>query len=541
MKGDFSRISFDPQNHFSRVLLQQGRVTLDADPNEQSAILLHYLRTLARDLIGPYGGPIDNLGFVLSVDSKVKPYALNIAAGRYYVDGILCENDGCDYATQPDFVPALPDGNGQGGDALLTQLKSPNAQQIFWVYLDVWERHISSVEDDRIREVALNGPDTCTRSKVVWQVKAQSVEAIVATLKKKKDVIDQKISKTTDPAERARLQAQSDQLAQDIQNLQLSDDPINNCKAPFDVLDGLSDAQMTAQLDPGQQIKDPCVISPDARYRGAENQLYRVEIHRTGAAGSATFKWSRDNGSIATSWFGTEGTDLLVANVRGFEVGNWVELSDDANDLLGQPGTLVKLVGVGPGKLTIDSAADAASPPDVTKLTHAKVRRWDQTQNDDIDLTDGAILIDVNAEKPNWIDLEDGVQVQFAPGGTYRSGDYWLIPARVATGSIDWPHTAGTDGSTTWQPRPPQGVEHHYAPLGFLSWSEPGSAGGGFSITPCNCRLWPTNSCSSLRGNLVDRVAIDRLGSNVVPSQPKPPIRPVAAKRARATKSAKPK
>ena len=28
MKGDFTRISFDATNHFSQVLMQQGRVTL---------------------------------------------------------------------------------------------------------------------------------------------------------------------------------------------------------------------------------------------------------------------------------------------------------------------------------------------------------------------------------------------------------------------------------------------------------------------------------------------------------------------------------
>ena len=31
MKGDFTRDTFDPAKHFSRVLMQQGRVTLDAD------------------------------------------------------------------------------------------------------------------------------------------------------------------------------------------------------------------------------------------------------------------------------------------------------------------------------------------------------------------------------------------------------------------------------------------------------------------------------------------------------------------------------
>jgi hypothetical protein len=28
----------------------------------------------------------------------------------------------------------------------------------------------------------------------------------------------------------------------------------------------------------------PCIIRPEAKYRGAENQLYRVEIHKSGNA-----------------------------------------------------------------------------------------------------------------------------------------------------------------------------------------------------------------------------------------------------------------
>src|ERR1700693_3474465 len=50
---DFSLLS-----HFSRLLWQQGRVILDADLNEQTDILLYFLHSLARDLIGPQGGPI---------------------------------------------------------------------------------------------------------------------------------------------------------------------------------------------------------------------------------------------------------------------------------------------------------------------------------------------------------------------------------------------------------------------------------------------------------------------------------------------------
>jgi hypothetical protein len=79
MKGDFTRDTFDPAKHFTRVLMQQGRVQLDADWNEQGAILLHYLQALATDLIGPFGGPEGNAGFGLFAKSvaastkKVQP------------------------------------------------------------------------------------------------------------------------------------------------------------------------------------------------------------------------------------------------------------------------------------------------------------------------------------------------------------------------------------------------------------------------------------------------------------------------------------
>src|SRR5262249_44444857 len=157
---------------------QQGAVTVDADPNEQAAILLHYLRTLARDLIGPYGGPIDNFGFQLQLEQDGNGQKLLIGPGRYYVDGILCENHGCGYAQQPDYRPQGPDAAGQGGDALLAQLEDRDNDLVFWVYLDVWERVVTWIEDDRIRDVALGGAATSVRTQVVWQVKGKTTAQI---------------------------------------------------------------------------------------------------------------------------------------------------------------------------------------------------------------------------------------------------------------------------------------------------------------------------------------------------------------------------
>src|SRR5262249_43931053 len=84
-----TRKTFDPAKHFTRVLMQQGRVQLDADWNEQAAIALHYLRSLTRDLIGEAAGPPNNLGFEIGV---IETNILTIGGGHYYVGGILCEN-----------------------------------------------------------------------------------------------------------------------------------------------------------------------------------------------------------------------------------------------------------------------------------------------------------------------------------------------------------------------------------------------------------------------------------------------------------------
>src|SRR5882757_7159913 len=89
-RGDFTRDTHDPLKRFSRVLMQQGRVLLDADSNEQTSILLHYLRTLAADLIGPHGGSGDSFK-IGDTDEKgnVISSGFSIGPGNYYVEGFL--------------------------------------------------------------------------------------------------------------------------------------------------------------------------------------------------------------------------------------------------------------------------------------------------------------------------------------------------------------------------------------------------------------------------------------------------------------------
>src|SRR5215468_3376097 len=111
MKADFTRNTFDPLKHFTRVLMQQGRVQLDADWNEQAAIQLHYLRALATDIIGQHAGPSDNLGFAITKLASPVTNDFRIGAGHYYVDGLLCE-------VHPASVPIIVQ---DGGNAVKVQ------------------------------------------------------------------------------------------------------------------------------------------------------------------------------------------------------------------------------------------------------------------------------------------------------------------------------------------------------------------------------------------------------------------------------------
>ena len=159
MKGDFSRQTFDPRRHYAGVLMQQGRVQLDADWNEQESIQRRRTQLEAQDIIGRCGAPRDEAGFEVGLAGN----ELTIGAGRFYVDGLLAESetDALAYEAQPDLLdpPSWLDALGAAGTNLGL------------VYLDVWERHITPLDDRLLREVALGGPDTATRVKTVWQVR----------------------------------------------------------------------------------------------------------------------------------------------------------------------------------------------------------------------------------------------------------------------------------------------------------------------------------------------------------------------------------
>src|SRR6476646_6999339 len=156
MKGDFSRLTFDPTRHYRAVRMQQGRLQVDADWNEHVDLVMHRLETEVADFVGSSGvpAPTGGGGFAVTVEQNgTDPAALHVAAGHCYVAGRLVAND-------RDLTL----------DAATLAGAAASGQQRFVAYLDTWSRHVTFVEDPALRDVALGGPDTATREQSTWRV-----------------------------------------------------------------------------------------------------------------------------------------------------------------------------------------------------------------------------------------------------------------------------------------------------------------------------------------------------------------------------------
>jgi hypothetical protein len=499
MKGDFARVSFDPVLHYSQVFQQQGRVLLEADWNEQAHIQLHLLRTLVRDLVGPCWAA--GTGFALTnsttnADGSSKPLPLTdwqLAPGHFYVDGILCVNEAaCTLAQQPNApTPDYGVADGKSG--------FENPPQGFALWLDVWERHLCAVEAPGIADVALDGVDTASRAQVVWQLRLldqpraqQQLDDVTVALKARQGAAG-------NPADVATIKQQLVEVAQLRKSLdgggQANASPCGTVRQLLGARDAYALPRLRAELGPHEADDDPCVIAADARYRGCENQLYRVEIHQGGPAGAASFKWSRENGSVvfpvtrsdlgATADDGSAPLTVTLARLGrdarlGLAANDWVELVDDRYTLGQRAYPLLQVIAIDTAdcSVTLNVPKNILPwPLDDDPRRHPLLRRWDQREAVN---AQGVLAV----AEGDAIALENGIEITFEPGGVYATGDYWLIPARVAgNGQLDWPSVNGTPAAL-----PPRG-RHHQAVLGVT-----GDNGG---YEECCCRF--DSLCELLR------------------------------------------
>jgi len=432
MKGDFSRLRFSPRKNYTAVLQQQGRVALDADANEQCAINDYLRDTETVDVVGRRGGPVHDEGFKISVGAG----AIHIGRGRYYVDGILCENpEPLAYSCQPYLIDPSPT------DAGLINSLTQGSVDVVQVYLEVWRRLVTALDDPCLREPALGQADTTARLQTVWRVVAEGVT------------------------------------------------PGDN--QPEDCCKGMGPREIGPRgkmsVPPNGASGDcSCQPTPAAGYRGLENQLYRVEIHQGGDETAATFKWSRDNGSVVVAVTNVSGCNVYVdclgfdANL-GFSANQWVEISDDADEfgpVPNQPGTLYQIQSITPESLMVTMTEPVVL---LDPVQNPRMRRWDQFGSS---ATSNGVSLSAQP-----VDLESGIQVEFS-AGQYVPGDYWLLPARTATGQVEWP-PCDSDGCIF---QPPYRNEIFRAPLACIRWDTE----HGFKVHDCREKFYPLTELAPL-------------------------------------------
>ena len=297
MKGDYSRITFNPSNQYSGVRFQQGRVQTDADFNEQYDIVLNRLETGFRDYIGQSGVPEGDSGFLLTGKSNT----IQIGKGRCYVDGKLLANP------EDILLTAQPD---------LPGVELPTEDGLYLAYLDVWQRHITALEAPNIQDAALGNQDTSTRIKNVWQVKMVRFG--------EKDV-----------------------------------EPTAAQLAALEPGAGWTPAKQTQKGDdlPCSTGKLKARVSGDGSHLG--NQLYQVAIHTPGKAETATYKWSRDNASNGARVLAINDKKITIRFIGrgtedGYKAGDLLEITNDLLELNGKPGVLAKVKDVNDAVLTME-------------------------------------------------------------------------------------------------------------------------------------------------------------------------------------------
>ncbi len=415
MGTDITRSTFKKEKHYSSVRMQQGRVQLDADWNEQIDIQAHINQTETQDLIGPCGAPYHRPKVFANFQIRAVGGDFEIAPGKIYIDGVLYENEEKKDGTfiKGTRQPDVPDS------ALIVRITDGvhNCKKIeeapdgtYVAYLAGCQRDMTVLEDEEIREKALKGADTATRTKTIWQIRLEQI-------------------------------ADGSFCGQFCSDWK-----------PCENLNERTTGLLSATTEDAGKAADDCGRSSSRGYRRLENQLYRVEVHDAGKDGEATFKWSRDNGSMAAKLSNIQGQVITVSDpgrdlVQGFAKAEWIELADERMILLGLPGILRKVVSVDGNRITVEPKPDSPVSMDSFNAPPAIVRRWDGCGT-------------ISGTKA----LEDGIKITFN-NGYYRTGDFWLIPARTTSGDIEWPK----DDKNTPRHIPPHGIERHYAPLAILT------------------------------------------------------------------------
>jgi len=437
MTSDRARVTYDPSRQYHGVVAQQGRVSLEADWNEAQTISGAQLAARTLDFVGPAGSP--DRGYHISADVNDEGVAtgdLLAAPGALYVGGqrISLAHE-LRYGDQPEWTD-------HEGDPLWHDPAIPT-QPHELVYLLAREQEVGAVEDPVLRDVALGGPDTARRLRIVQRLIRYPTAA-----RTWEEAWGQLIEEQWKPA-----------------GFRLRHD------ARF--LEPTARIQVTGHgVDGGEQPAD------QGGYVGANNQLVRVQIARIGDNGVPVLVWGYDNASFLYR---------LSSAVAGPVQATTVQLATPPVDDYHQPREDQAVEVLRSAAYLTGDDYVAASTGQVAKVAKA----YDP---DSREVVIGTELPPEYLKKPGEVlplylrvwegefpcepgeehELgRTGIRVRLtAPehdrGGKYSVGAYWMIAIRPGIGpgtqAVVYPQRI-LDG-----PQPPDGPRQWLTPIAFVRW-----------------------------------------------------------------------
>ena len=491
MPSDRSRRTDDLRDGYKEIVAQQGRVILDRDFNALQGLTDERIAADARDMVGPCGTPDD--GFAISLPQTSPPgppfwsppggfgpvgpqdYNFVISPGTMYVGGQRAVFPGrqagqavtYSYYDQPDWIDPP--------DPVL--FKSPPGFREF-VYLDLAEHEVSGVEDPDVIEVALGGPDTTGRIKLMHRIRREAATQ-------------------ADCAE-ARQEAASRWLKRD--GLQL--DPETMRLEPV--------ARLQVGFTQDVTTQDPCDPVATGGYLGADNQLIRVQISHSGRLGAggeaARLLWGYDNASFLyrVTSASPDGTLLTLASdpPDAFHIpqsGQLVEIllteailgkEPDETDPTGKR-SILRVVAAANGELRhLSKPYGSIMPGDPTKyivLDQPLVGAYAKNSPTPLFLRIWQAELSFNPAG-DTVQLNDpasgastGVQVTISvpPGEVATKDAFWLLAMRPSTPQAVYPERLLTE------PQPPDGPRRWVCPLAVIDWQ----AAQGPLVYDCRCKF----------------------------------------------------
>jgi hypothetical protein len=437
--------------------MQQGRVTVEADWNEEEQVVNEEMRKEALDFVGHNGTP-DN-GY--RIDTGQALFDFSVSNGTMYVGGMrafLAES--LQYSDQSDWL----DHSGGDPDWVDVPTLGNAPPQREFIYLYLREQEVSAVEDLALREVALGGPDTAQRVRLIQHI------------------VRLKTDPNTNDCATALAAARTKWAAEGL-----------NC---FDgqTVDGKNflDGQPMRLMSTGklQIIPDgvttpvPCEPQAHGGYLGADNQLIRIQITGSDpAANTYSLVWGFDNASFLYRVEVVDNQTLKLVSrplddLHNPRAGQAVEVLRSAARLghkedIGKEDTVKNYIASATG-IVKTLAQNYARDTQSIKLPNPLPTEYLDKQQTPV------LFLRVWEEEetnlsPDTAVLLGQTGLKVTCSGPFHVGDHWLIAVRPNTAADPNASTKVFPQRYLEGPQPPDGPRLWACPLALVAWDNNGN------------------------------------------------------------------